>query len=295
MNLRRKLYGWKESSPELYELSFKKYGGSVNMHPKVINVISSIMNLDVDYYHKEIDGEVISSYALVGNKTIGIECWKDYPVSYDEVIIPSVKGSCIFFPEKTKKLSSYNQGCFANSSFRISRKSKICIARENYSSKTEKNRRNEYNRFERAGGVCYDLNQFTADELTDYYIFLFTSRFAGEVKCYNRDEIKAIFVNLWDLIFGHILFVNGIPCAMDIVLMAESDDLIYLDVPNGGVNVEFSHLSPGSLLMWNNIKSAHEYGRITGKKIRMSIGGLSDDWSYKLRWSEAESTGRVFF
>lgn len=77
--------------------------------------------------------------------------------------------------------------------------------------------------------------------------------------------------------------------------MAESEHIIYFDVPNGGVNMKYSDLSPGSLLMWKNIGAARDYCKQTGKEMRLSIGSLDKEWTYKLRWADAHSTGKTIF
>jgi len=294
-HLKRTLYGWKKSDASTYEYCFNRFGGSVNMHPEVIRFFSTYNNQTVTYFHKEKNGEYIAAYALLNGNRIGVEQWKNFPLSYDEVMIPAAKDAIMLFPEKVNKLSHFNKGNFRNVNFRIARKNKICFVKNNFSAKTEKNRRNEYNRFLKAGGRCCDLNQFSPEELADYYIFLFKSRFADRLECYSRDSLITLIRAMKGMIVGHILFIEDEPCAMDLLFMAESDHIIYFDVPNGGVNMKYTHLSPGSLVMWKNICAARKYCELTGKEMRLSIGSVGKDWSYKLRWADTHATGKVVF
>ncbi len=95
------------------------------------------------------------------------------------------------------------------------------------------------------------------------------------------------------MIFGNVMFFAGVPCAIDLVLAASSENMIYFDVPNGGVDPQFSQYSPGSLLMWSNISDARRICAIQNKKMAFSIGMYEKNWEYKLRWSEATKTGKV--
>ncbi|KGD72123.1 hypothetical protein HA49_15245 [Tatumella morbirosei] len=293
--IKRVLYGWKTSDASIYELCYKRYGGSVNMHPDVIRFFATLNSQPVAYYHKERNGEYIAAYALLATRRIGVEQWKNFPLSYDEIMIPIARGETIFFPEKANKISHFNKGNFRNVNFSFARKTKVCFAKNSYSSKTEKNRRNEYNRFLRAGGRCCDLSQYSTEELADFYIFLFRSRFTDKLECYSRENLITIIRAMKKMVFGHILFIENEPCAMDLIFMAESDSIAYFDVPNGGINMKYTDLSPGSLLMWKNITSAREYCAITGKEMRFSMGSLGKNWTYKLRWADALKTGKTIF
>jgi len=96
------------------------------------------------------------------------------------------------------------------------------------------------------------------------------------------------------MIFGHVLFIDDKPCAIDLILYGESDNAVYFDVPNGGVDTRFSNLSPGSVIMWKNIQSAREFCYQKNKPMRFSIGALDERWTYKLRWADAHFTGKPF-
>lgn len=292
-HLKRTLYGWKKSDASIYEYCYHRFGGSVNMHPDIIRFFSSRSDQSVAYFHKKKNGEYTAAYALFGQHKVGVDQWKDFPLSYDEVMIPVAKNATMMFPEKTNKISHYNRQNFRNTNFTIARKTKVCFAKNGCSSKTEKKRRNEYNRFLRAGGRCCNMNQFSPEDLADYYIFLFKSRFAERIKCYSRENLITLIRALNPMIFGHILFIGNEPCAMDLLFKAESEDIIYFDVPNGGVNMKYTDLSPGSVLMWKNIDSAREYCAQVGKEMRFSMGLVCKDWAYKLRWADAFSTGKV--
>ncbi|EEM5361529.1 antimicrobial resistance protein Mig-14, partial [Salmonella enterica subsp. enterica serovar Typhimurium] len=132
----------------------------------------------------------------------------------------------------------------------------------------------------------------SSDELTHIFIELFRSRFGNTSSCYPADNLANFFSQLHHLLFGHILYIEGIPCAFDIVLKSESQMNIYFDVSNGAIKNECRPLSPGSILMWLNISRARHYCQERQKKLLFSIGILKPEWEYKRMWSTPYFTGK---
>ena len=228
-------------------------------------------------------------------KTVGVKIWNKYPVSYDEVLFPLDPQYKISLPEHSNRLSPVQRDNLRYVNYTLARKNKICIVRDDFSKKGEKNRRNEFSRFLRSGGKCFDHTSFSDEELAGIYVSLFKARFGDTVKCYALQDMSDIIRNLRHMIFGHVLFMEDEPCAIDLILYGESDSVIYFDVPNGGVDTRFSSLSPGSVIMWKNIQSAREFCAEKRKPMRFSIGALDAHWNYKLRWADAHATGKPFF
>ena len=293
--LKRIMYGWSSSDEEIYRKCYALYGGSINMHPDVIDYVTSKTGQSVDYYHLERQGEVIACYPLIDDKMIGIRAWSQFPFSYDDVLLPFDKNHRAFFPEKCNRLSPELKDNLINANYKIARKGNVCYVKDGFSSKSEKNRRNEYRRFINAGGMCMDQSQFTADELAAIYVKLFNARFAGSVRCHEQSVLREAIENLRHLIFGNILFIDNKPCAMDLIFCAESNTMIYFDVPNGGVDPVYSHLSPGSLLMWKNIQDARDFSNNKNKDMIFSIGAYRKKLAYKTRWANVMKTGKPLF
>ncbi|ELY3982097.1 GNAT family N-acetyltransferase [Cronobacter muytjensii] len=292
--IKRLLYGWEKSSAETYRQCYKKNGGSINVHPDVIDFIIKRTGQSVDYFHRKVKNEIIGSYPLINNKSVGAKVWNLYPVSYDDVLFPFSESGRAMFPERCNRISPFLKDSLLNVNYKIARKGNVCIVKEGFSSKTEKNRRNEYRKFIDAGGTCIDQSAFSAKDLAGLYIKLFNARFQGKVRCHSEENLTDIISSLRPLIFGKVLFVGDAPCAFDLVFRAESDDMIYFDVPNGGLDPSYSHLSPGSLAMWQNIQAAKADCEHKKKKMIFSIGALKKEWSYKLRWANVVKTGKPF-
>ena len=294
-SIKRRLYGWHDSDAATYRKCYEQYGGSINMHPDVLDFVPEKTGQKIRYFQRQENGEVVGAYAVIGEKHVGAKVWDKYPISYDDVMLPLAEKCRAFFPEPCNRISPALKKNLMNINYKVARKGTVCIVKDNMSAKSEKNRRNEFRKFIAAGGSCIDQIHFSAVELAEIYVHLFNSRFCGEIRCHDKMDLINIIESLRHLIFGNVLFINEKPCAMDLVFCAESAKMVYFDVPNGGVDPAWSHLSPGTLVMWKNIQSAREYCARKQKKMIFSIGALEEKWAYKLRWANVYKTGKPLF
>ncbi|MBC6573309.1 antimicrobial resistance protein Mig-14 [Escherichia coli] len=293
-SVKRIITSWEPSTFCIYKNAFEKYGGSVNMHPAVVSYFMKYHAWEIEFFHYKKGGDIKGAYFLCNGKQIGIMARRRYPLSSDEILIPFAPDIKCFFPDKTNKLSSINKINIINATWSIARKKQNCIIKDSFSTKFEKTRRNEVQRFIRNGGEIKSIDQLSANEITRFYISLFHSRFGGELPCYEYDDLLMFISSLQELMFGHVLFWDGEPCAIDIVLKSESSCNVYYDVPNGAVLNDEScmKLSPGSVLMWLNIDKARKYCKENNKKMIYSIGAFRPEWKYKLLWSVPCKVGK---
>jgi len=292
MALKHRLMGWEPSDFATYAHAWQRFGGSVNTHPDVIRFIMSGGDKSFTFWHRREKGNVIAAYFVVDERVIGLDVWREYPVSFDEVLIPVAAGQRIWLPDKTSRLSASLSGQVINAAFNYRNKRKVCLVKETFSAKTIKKRKGEMRKFLEMGGECRKLADMPAAEIARLYVYLFKLRFADTVRCYTPENIARLLAAVSPMIFGNVLFFQGNPCAIDLVLKAESDRMIYFDVPNGGVDPQYAHLAPGSLLMWANISDARELCVKEEKKMAFSIGLYEKQWDYKLLWAKAQRTGK---
>ncbi|EEJ1433897.1 antimicrobial resistance protein Mig-14 [Salmonella enterica] len=282
-HIKRIITHWETSSFSTYRDTFEQYGGSVNMHPDVVEYFMKHHNWKFSFFHYKKYGEIKGAYFVCNNQNIGILMRRTFPLSSDEVLIPLDPELRCFLPERTNKLSVYHRSQIINATWHLARKKQNCLIKDTFSSKFGKNRRNEYQKFLRNGGSVKSLDHFSGDELAQIYQSLFRSRFGDTLPCYPSDNLTDFFSHLRHLLYGCVLYVENAPCAFDIVLKAESRLSVYFDVPNGGVKKEYMNLSPGSILMWLNVNNAKSYCQEKNKKFIFSIGALRPEWEYKLR------------
>ncbi|ENA5974041.1 antimicrobial resistance protein Mig-14 [Escherichia albertii] len=291
---KRIITGWEPSTFEIYRNTFEKYGGSVNMHPDVVSYFMKYHNWKINFFHYEKGEDIKGAYFLCNGKQVGVMARRYYPLSSDEIFIPFDSCAKCFFPDKTNKLSVINKANIINATWYIARKKQNCIIKDSFSPKFEKTRRNEIQRFIRSDGEIKSIDQLSDEEIAQTYISLFHSRFGRTLPCYEYDNLRMFISYLRKLMFGHVLFWNKKPCAVDIVLKSESACNVYYDVPNGAIlnDERCMKLSPGSVLMWLNIDKARKYCQENNKKMIYSIGAFRPEWKYKLLWSVPCKVGK---
>ncbi|HAU3359055.1 TPA: antimicrobial resistance protein Mig-14 [Salmonella enterica subsp. salamae] len=290
--VKRILTRWQPSSFTLYREAFTQYGGSINMHPDIVDYFMKHHNWHFKFFHYKEDDVIKGAYFICNDQNIGILTRRTFPLSSDEILIPMAPDLRCFLPDRTNRLSALHQPQIRNAVWKITRKKQNCLVKETFSSKFEKRRRNEYQKFLRNGGNVRTVDELSTEELSHTFISLFQSRFGDTISGYPPENLIDFFTQLRHLLFGNILYIENVPCAFDIVLKSESRLNIYFDVPNSGVQSEYMKLSPGSILMWLNINRARHYCQERQKKLIFSIGILKPEWEYKRLWSTPYFTGK---
>ncbi|UJD94203.1 GNAT family N-acetyltransferase [Lelliottia amnigena] len=293
MSLKHLISGWTPCSFDDYAETYQKFGGSINMHPDIVEFLMRKGQKGFSFWQQRNKDGVCGAYFVTENNEIGLNVWREYPVSFDEVMLPVSAEQKIWLPDRTNRLSSRHRDNIRNSSFFYRAKRSICHVKDAFSAKTMKKRNGELRKFIGLGGHCYRLSDMSPKEIARLYVLLFKLRFADSVRCYEESKIEELFSALPHLIFGNVLFFDDTPCAIDLVLRASSNSIEYFDVPNGGVDPKFSEYSPGSILMWANIKDARDLCTLQQKEMVFSIGMYEKNWDYKLRWADTAKTGKV--
>lgn len=293
MGFKHWLMGWEHSDFDTYKEVFQEYGGSINTNPDVVEFFMRHSTLKFRFWHYRQDHCITAAFFLVDDKTLGLNVWRDYPISFDEIIIPVAPQQKVWLPNRTNRLSSALKRNVVNASFLFREKRKICLVKENFSAKTIKKRKGELKKFLSTGGQIYRLADLSPREIAELYVRLFKLRFTDTVSCYDVDKMTTLLSEINHMVYGNVLFFNGLPCSIDLMLAASSKQSLYFDVPNGGLDPQFSHLSPGSMVMWANICDARRLSQQQEKKMTFSIGSYEKNWDYKLRWANTIRTGNV--
>jgi len=293
MSLKHSLLGWEPCSYDIYAETYQKFGGSINMHPDIIAFFMKKGLRNISFWHYPHHGETSAAYFVIDNNQIGLNVWREYPVSFDEVLFPASSENKLWLPDRTNRLSSRHREGIHNATYFHRTKGKICRIKDSFSDKTIKKRNGELRKFMAQGGSCYRLSDLSPKEIASLYVRLFKLRFADSVRCYDEAKIAELLSVVPHLIFGNVLFYADTPCAIDLVFSANSNSMVYFDVPNGGVDPRYSAFSPGSMLMWANISDARALCFNENKEMIFSIGLYEKEWEYKLRWASAIKTGKV--
>lgn len=282
--------GWILSDFNTYETAYSQFGGSICSHPDIIRFLSS-KGAVCSFYEYRRKGELIcATYAT--DKDISID-GAAYPFLFNNIIIPYNKQSKkISLPFKTKHLSTYHAGDFYNCTYWKGLKRKTCEVKHDFSVATHKKRRQAVKKFYQAGGECLTIDHFSNEELSDIYCTLFKLRWGSSLPCYPREILSEVLSELRHLVFGHVLLIQGKPCAYDLVFQAECKEWYFFDCVNGGYDPAYSDLSVGSILMYLNIQKAKELCQAADVKMIFTLGMDNPKWQYKYQWCNSHILGR---
>ncbi|KAB8307080.1 GNAT family N-acetyltransferase [Rouxiella chamberiensis] len=294
-----KLLGWEEGSIIEYRECYEQFGGNFSTHPDAVQTQNDMLNLGARYFIRT-NGR--------GDKQGGICVWdgnmlaNDYdsdrltqslalPVAKDELILPISRSGHLILPFKSKIISSKHSSNIINSTFSINAKRRICVAKDigKLSVKTRQSRKREYKKFIESGGKVHRVEDFTTSELVEIYSTLFFKRRSKKMK--NKSELINFLECLKPHIFGCILFIDDSPVAFQLIMKAESLEIISYDYINIGLDTSYSKLSLGTLITWLNLNDASRECQRKEKEMRFSFGRPTAE--YKNRWCTLEFVGRI--
>lgn len=295
-----KLFGWVEAEPSAYRSAYEQLGGNFSTHPDTLTFQHQQADLQPRYFVSKNQANSLQGALCVWrNKSIANTLTTrdmvkglGIPVPSDELLLPLA--GRVILPVYVKTLSAMHTGHVFNSSIKMNAGRELCLAKGlgegGFSRKAKYSRRRELNIFLDAGGEIRPQSDFSAAELMDIYFELYYLR-RGEYPL-NKALNVAFVEELREHIFGNVLFFNGVPCAFQLIVMAESPCWITFDYVNIGVDQRLSDYSPGSILSWVNITEAWELCQAKGKTMRYSFGNPTT--SYKDQWCYREPLHRVW-
>ncbi|CDL86313.1 hypothetical protein [Xenorhabdus cabanillasii] len=292
LDFKNKLLGWKETDFAEYEKAYFSFGGNLSTHPDVLKFIHERISCKERYFiNGNCSHEVDTAICIWENKYLANDpsCPLSDKISIavpnDELILPTRKESRFFLPVKSKFISPLNIDNIINLTFKLNANRTLCLAKPQ-TSKSNKKYKQRLNNFIKAGGEVIDINQFNANELTQFYTQLVEKRWGN----FNLDKETILeFIQLIKpMIFGNVMFFKGNPCAFHFISKTQFHEYTNIEFIQAGMDCsdELSKFSVGSLLIWSNIyKAENEF-----ENVRFSFGRPSRD--YKLRWSNTYPIGR---
>lgn len=291
MNLRAMLTGWEKTDNMGYAEAYNLFGGSFCSHYRLLDYLSRNHGISVKYFLKRRRNELIAATFTIDGKL----SYKNssLPFVYDDIIIPVKKNEMIYHPFNTKRLSPYSHHSVINSIRHSKFKKKIAHIKSEFSKKTEKKRNTEIDKFLSSGGEIIDSASISPEELATIYNFLFLLRWKNTIKTASNEILTEVLREFRDMIFGNVLYKNGMPCAFDLNYMVECPEWLYLEDFNGGLDPKYKHLGLGSVLLWKNIKEARSLAQLKEKPLIFSLGAYNEAWEYKKQWCKISASGRI--
>ncbi|EIC4485774.1 TPA: antimicrobial resistance protein Mig-14, partial [Salmonella enterica] len=81
--VKRILTRWQPSSFTLYREVFTQYGGSINMHPDIVDYFMKRHNWHFKFFHYKEDDKIKGAYFICNDQNIGILTRRTFPLSSD--------------------------------------------------------------------------------------------------------------------------------------------------------------------------------------------------------------------
>lgn len=208
--VKRILTRWQPSSFTLYREVFTQYGGSINMHPDIVDYFMKRHNWHFKFFHYKEDDKIKGAYFICNDQNIGILTRRTFPLSSDEILIPMAPDLRCFLPDRTNRLSALHQPQIRNAIWKLARKKQNCLVKETFSSKFEKHAVMNISDFLKRR-KCKSVADCSSDELTHIFIELFRSRFGNTSSCYPADNLANFLVNCITFCLGIFFILKGYP------------------------------------------------------------------------------------
>lgn len=278
--------GWSEISAVDYAAAWQRFGGSVATHPQVVERLAGLAGIPVRYLGWSVSGQLQAALPTWGRH---IALAKDvlkrqgkrglFDLGNAELILPVAEGACVPLRHRARYVSALNAERF--STLREQPEG-LALAREpeEYGKKFRYNQRREQRLLEEAGGSIRPMLELSPGEQAAIYTELFERRWGFEVP--GKSHLAEVFALLREFMTGALVYLDGVPVAIQILYRVEAPRWVSLEYINGGVDPQQREFSPGSVLSFVNTQTAWAEARALGKPLRYSFGRA--DREYKDRW-----------
>ena len=278
--------GWSAVDAPAYAQAWHRFGGSVATHPDVVERLAGLAGIPVRYLGWERNGELQAAIPTWGRS---LALSKDvlkrhgkkglFDLGNAEIILPAAPTAAAPLRHRGRYLSELNQD-----RFRLLRAQpeQLAMARapEDLSKKFKYNQRRELRLLEEAGGSVRPITEFSSQDIASMYCDLFQRRW--NFPATGAARMAEVVDLLREFLIGSVIFLEGVPIAIQLIYRVEAPQWISIEYVNGGVAPENRTFSPGSVLSFVNTQAAWEEARQRNKLLRFSFGRA--DREYKDRW-----------
>jgi hypothetical protein len=284
----------KEIDSTTYQQVYTIYGGSFSCHPRVLNLIADLANIDITYMGIYQNNQLKGGFAqhrqwILSSEEMLKQCdllkYIDTGQSYLKLPIdPSVN---IDLDVKASWLSQDNIQTISNA--QLDTRFLVAIAKgikhgsNKISSKQHYNRRREYKRILSLGGKFISSMTKSTAEFIDLYREIFQRRWNKLPHPPQLDLLSRTIISLRDLMAGDILTINNEPAALHITYKVDNPYTVDYNFVQMAVDPQYQDLSIGSALIYHNLQQAENLAYSQGKTLRFCFGKSSP---YKRIWCQ---------
>ena len=281
---------WANLDASGYKKFFAQCGGSIHVHPDVVNMLSEIRGLEPEFRGLYDGNNIVAALPLWPEGIVGSQSTLKAAAQSNvmdigdaELILPIDPryGRRIWIPGGAEMISAIH---LREISGLVASELPQTLARGHttgpnpLSNRTLSRRRNEIKKFIGAGGSIRKIGEFSPESLAGMYRTTFIQQ--RLTPPLGNDYLEQVFTRLRGLMAGHVLLHNDSVAAIQIIYAYETPRALLVDYVNGATNPELrDKLNPGSILGFLNVQSMEH--RALAMKIPMRYCYGWADGTYK--------------
>lgn len=282
--------GWHLISEDEYRKAYQSWGGSLITHPDFICQLSDHLSISLQYFGFYQHQQLVAALPAWGRFVAGqksalkkCNCYNRVDIGNMEVILPispNAKDIPMYF--SCQFISQLSQPYISTTTNQLETLS-ILKNKNEFSKKFIYNRKRELRLLQNDGISVVSISQFTPQKIAWFYINLFNKRWNKNPRAF--EYIEKQLAALKEFMAGYLLIKNDQPIAIQLLFFSQSVDYLSIEFINAGIDPDFSHLSPGSVLTFINIEWAIQYAEENHLQLRYSFG--KTDEQYKKIWCQS--------
>jgi len=288
--------GWEPINKEMYASAYANWGGSLATHPDFIEKMSDLVSIMPRHFGYFDNKHLVAAVATWGHFIAGDKRalkkhrrYHDVDLGNMEIILPIAPNAKVPLGFKMEGLSALHANQIHHLKPSPTTFSFLKDLHHDVTRKFLYNRKRELRLLHDNGITLTPLSNFSPDEIGNHYRTLFEKRWGKPPRAAHN--INKQLSALKDYLVGFMLHKADKAIAVQLLFCTETNHHISIEYINGGVDPDYSHLSPGSVLTFANAEWATQFASQKNKSLRYSFG-LSDQ-EYKKMWCNPSSVYRI--
>lgn len=296
--LKRAWYGWRQRGwTEVcgadYARLFGELGGSIHVHPLVLEYMEQVAGRRIRYITRLHDGVPIAALPMVdgfiGATPQGLAQWglqECIDMGDGELVLPVSPKARIALPGAASMISELHAADITGLDRGPAEVQMLAVGSDERSSGgLLAVSRRKFRRFQDAGGTAVDVRTLSPADVATNYRHLFHLRWGRPPL--GATHTAQLLARLAPLMRGYALFQGRNPVAIQIIYSHPAPRGSLSVYVNGGIDPGYRQYSPGSILYYLNIDFLCREASAAGLPMRFSFG--RNDASYKEQWCRSVS------
>ena len=240
----------------------------------------------------EQGGEPVAALPLWGRHVVGTPAALEFRGAHllmdfgePEVVLPIAPGARIRLPFIADMLSDLHEDMIER--LERERRSTLTLAKgiaaspQRFSGRNVKNLRRKLRHIVEAGARFEPVTSFSPREIVDMFSRLHGHRWGAPPPA--AGTLPIVIAELHDMLGGDVMLIGDRPAAFELTYKHDTPRWLFANGVQAGWDLEFSDHSPGSLLLFHNLRKYEAEATAAGKPLRYSFGW--NNQNYKKLWT----------